>query len=181
MWTSITAAPRNVAGRAARAIAAAAIGVLTLLGTSTPSRAVVDYVKICSLYGAGFFYIPGTDTCTYAQQTVDTQFAIARMVTLASTGSAMAASLVRPYLPDHTNFAISGHWALFNGQNALGFSGLMRLSGNLVFSAGVAFGLDRGNLTTLSNRTQTEFGTSIPQQSWSDVRVLGRVGLMYSW
>jgi hypothetical protein len=112
---------------------------------------------------------------------VDTQFAIARMVTLASTGSAMAASLVRPYLPDHTNFAISGHWALFNGQNALGFSGLMRLSGNLVFSAGVAFGLDRGNLTTLADRTQTQFGTSIPQQSWSDVRVLGRVGLMYSW
>ncbi|PIT03039.1 polymerase [Bradyrhizobium nitroreducens] len=23
----------------------------------------VEYVKICSLYGAGFFYIPGTDTC----------------------------------------------------------------------------------------------------------------------
>ncbi len=23
----------------------------------------VQYVKICSLYGAGFFYIPGTDTC----------------------------------------------------------------------------------------------------------------------
>ena len=23
----------------------------------------VEYVKICSIYGAGFFYIPGTDTC----------------------------------------------------------------------------------------------------------------------
>ena len=23
----------------------------------------VEYVKICTLYGAGFFYIPGTDTC----------------------------------------------------------------------------------------------------------------------
>src|SRR5690242_21159180 len=23
----------------------------------------VQYVKICSLYGAGFWYIPGTDTC----------------------------------------------------------------------------------------------------------------------
>src|SRR5882724_10932172 len=23
----------------------------------------VEYVKVCSLYGAGFFYIPGTDTC----------------------------------------------------------------------------------------------------------------------
>ena len=23
----------------------------------------VQYVKICSLYGAGFYYMPGTDTC----------------------------------------------------------------------------------------------------------------------
>src|SRR5260370_2267555 len=23
----------------------------------------IEYVRICSLYGAGFFYIPGTDTC----------------------------------------------------------------------------------------------------------------------
>ena len=23
----------------------------------------VEYVRVCSLYGAGFWYIPGTDTC----------------------------------------------------------------------------------------------------------------------
>ena len=23
----------------------------------------IEYVKVCSIYGAGFFYIPGTDTC----------------------------------------------------------------------------------------------------------------------
>ncbi len=23
----------------------------------------IEYVKVCSLYGAGFYYIPGTDTC----------------------------------------------------------------------------------------------------------------------
>ena len=23
----------------------------------------VEYVKVCSLYGAGYFYIPGTDSC----------------------------------------------------------------------------------------------------------------------
>ncbi|RZN06021.1 porin [Bradyrhizobium genosp. SA-3] len=29
-----------------------------------PAKAkAVEYVKICSLYGAGFYYIPGTDTC----------------------------------------------------------------------------------------------------------------------
>jgi len=180
MCTSVRAARRSVAGRAGRAVAAAAIGVLAAI-TATPSQAQVQFANVCSLYGPGFFYIPGTDTCVNAQQTVDTQFAIARMVTLASTGTAMAVSLVRPFLPDNTNFAISAHWAEFNGQHAVGFSGLMRISGDMVFSAGFALGLDRGNLTTLSNRTQTEFGTSIPQQSWSDVRALGRVGFLYSW
>ena len=23
----------------------------------------IEYVKVCSLYGPGFYYIPGTDTC----------------------------------------------------------------------------------------------------------------------
>ncbi len=32
------------------------------LRTAVKAKAV-EYVKICSLYGAGFFYIPGTDTC----------------------------------------------------------------------------------------------------------------------
>ncbi len=29
----------------------------------THSSKPIEYVKICSIYGAGFFYIPGTDTC----------------------------------------------------------------------------------------------------------------------
>jgi hypothetical protein len=93
----------------------------------------------------------------------------------------MAAALVNPFLPNGINFAISTHWAVFDGQHAVGFAGLMRLRGNLSLSAGVAVGLDRGHLLTLSSRTQTQFGTSVAEQSWSDVLVLGRVGLTYSW
>ena len=29
----------------------------------------VEYVKVCSLYGAGFYYIPGTDTCVFLGMT----------------------------------------------------------------------------------------------------------------
>lgn len=179
MWTFIKAAHLVVAGRV-RAIGAVAVAALGLM-IATPSHAAVEYVKICTLYGAGFFYIPGTDTCVNAQQILEDQFAIARAVTRAATGTAMAASLVNPWLPDGTNYAISGHWAVFDGQHAVGLAGLIRLQGNLAFSAGVAFGLDRGSLLSVTNRTQTEFGTSVPEQSWSDVRVLGRVGLQYSW
>ena len=34
---------------------------------------------------------------------------------------------------------------------------------------------------SLSERTATEFGVSVPAQSWSEIRVLGRIGLQYSW
>jgi len=48
-------------------ILGSAAGLLAMSGAQAadlPSRAKpVEYVKICSLYGAGFFYIPGTDTC----------------------------------------------------------------------------------------------------------------------
>jgi hypothetical protein len=180
MWTLIKSLRTGAMSAAFRSLVAA-IGLFAGLA-ATPSQAQpVEYVRICSLYGAGFFYIPGTDTCMNARQVVDNQFAIARASTRAATGTAMAASLVNPFLPNGTNFAMSAHWAGFDGQHAVGVAGLMRLSGKLVFSAGVAVGLDRGKLISLSERTQTEFGTSVPSESWSEIRVLGRAGLMYSW
>ncbi len=44
---------------------AAALAVLgTAQAADLPVKAkAVEYVKVCSLYGAGFYYIPGTDTC----------------------------------------------------------------------------------------------------------------------
>ena len=177
MWKHIKTAPR-LRGRSLRAILAAAAFALI---ASAPARAAVEYVRVCDQYGAGFFYIPGTDTCTNGRQIVVNQFAIARELTRAATGSSMAAALVNPFLPDGTNYAVSTHWATFDGQHALGLAGLMRIQGNLAFSAGVAVGLDRGRLLSLSERTATEFGVSVPAQSWSEIRVLGRIGLQYSW
>jgi porin-like protein len=44
-----------------------AAGLLALGGAQAAELPVkakpVEYVRICSLYGAGFWYIPGTDTC----------------------------------------------------------------------------------------------------------------------
>jgi hypothetical protein len=48
-------------------ILGSAAGLLAAGGAQAadlPMKAkAVEYVKICSLYGAGFYYIPGTDTC----------------------------------------------------------------------------------------------------------------------
>ena len=34
----------------------------------------MDYVKVCDMYGAGFFYIPGTETCLKISGYVDVQY-----------------------------------------------------------------------------------------------------------
>ncbi|NOJ38807.1 porin [Bradyrhizobium australiense] len=48
-------------------ILGSAAGLIALSGAQAadlPIKAkAVEYVRICSLYGAGFYYIPGTDTC----------------------------------------------------------------------------------------------------------------------
>src|SRR4051795_337096 len=44
-----------------------AAGLIAMSGAQAADLPVkakaVEYVRICSLYGAGFYYIPGTDTC----------------------------------------------------------------------------------------------------------------------
>src|SRR5712664_1109576 len=48
-------------------ILGSAAGLLAIGGAHAADLPVkakaVEYVRVCSLYGAGFFYIPGTDTC----------------------------------------------------------------------------------------------------------------------
>jgi porin-like protein len=48
-------------------ILGSAAGVLAISGAQAADLPVkakpVEYVRICSTYGAGFFYVPGTDTC----------------------------------------------------------------------------------------------------------------------
>lgn len=49
------------------ALLAATAGIMTIAGAQAadlPAKAKpIQYVKVCSLYGAGFYYIPGTDIC----------------------------------------------------------------------------------------------------------------------
>ncbi|MDR3372910.1 MAG: porin [Ancalomicrobiaceae bacterium] len=48
------------------AMAAAAVASVSAANAADlghPVAAAVDYVKVCNAYGAGFFYIPGGDTC----------------------------------------------------------------------------------------------------------------------
>ncbi|WP_332685116.1 porin [Bosea sp. (in: a-proteobacteria)] len=58
-----------------------AAGIAAVAGAQAadlPSRkaAPVEYVRVCSAYGAGFFYIPGTDTCLRVGGRVRAEYAI---------------------------------------------------------------------------------------------------------
>src|SRR5215510_10731066 len=50
-----------------RVLLGSAAGVFAVAGAQAADLPVkakpVEYVKVCSLYGAGFWYVPGTDTC----------------------------------------------------------------------------------------------------------------------
>src|SRR5262249_4629192 len=50
-----------------RLLLGSAAGLVVVAGAQAADLPVkakpVEYVKVCSLYGAGFWYVPGTDTC----------------------------------------------------------------------------------------------------------------------
>jgi hypothetical protein len=54
-------------GSVKRVLLGSAAGIFAVAGAQAADLAVkakpVEYVKVCSLYGAGFWYVPGTDTC----------------------------------------------------------------------------------------------------------------------
>ena len=52
---------KTLLGTAAGLMVATGAYAADLPGEAAP--VAVDYVKVCDAYGAGFFYIPGTETC----------------------------------------------------------------------------------------------------------------------
>ncbi|MBW4980893.1 porin, partial [Marinobacter adhaerens] len=45
------------------AAAFAAVGAAHAADLPVKKAVPIEYVRVCGAYGAGFFYIPGTDTC----------------------------------------------------------------------------------------------------------------------
>jgi trimeric autotransporter adhesin len=48
------------------------------------------------------------------------------------------------WLPDNKNFAISGHWGTFQGQNAGAVAAYLRVSDNIVLDGAVGAGFRYG-------------------------------------
>src|SRR6266566_2251882 len=54
---------RALLGSAASVFAASGVQAADIPANLAVKARPVEYVKVCSLYGAGFWYVPGTDTC----------------------------------------------------------------------------------------------------------------------
>src|SRR4029077_9524323 len=58
---------RNIMKMVKSLLLGSAAGFIALAGAQAPDLPVkakpVEYVKVCSLYGAGYYYMPGTDIC----------------------------------------------------------------------------------------------------------------------
>lgn len=136
-------------------IATAALSAVMLAWPAASRAAPVQYVKICSLYGSGYFYIPGTDICQDANQIAANQRALSDFSSTAFQGVAISTSMVTPFMPSMANFAVSAHWATFSGKNALGLGGLMRVSNSNLFLSGAIGGSFEGG--PMAGRAGFEF------------------------
>jgi hypothetical protein len=80
----------NIKSLAIAATAVLAAGSAQAADLNKPAKVAVDYVKVCDAYGAGFFYIPGSDTCLRVSGYVYTGFEIGASNTVARTSPTAA-------------------------------------------------------------------------------------------
>ena len=113
-------------------------GVAVAQAADLPSRkaAPAEYVKICDAYGAGFFYIPGTDTCLRVGGYVRAEYAYDQAVNTVT-------------VPSYKASALPSTFAAAVGNSVLLPSGVLDQTGFL----------GRGRLE-MDARTQSPWGTA---------------------
>ncbi|WP_245478420.1 MULTISPECIES: porin [unclassified Mesorhizobium] len=134
-------------------------------GLSVPALAApVEYVRVCSLYGARYYYSPGTDTCINADtgetRRVTEDGVVVGKTALASKvddidgrvarafeSASVASALISPDFVQGEHFGVRVNWGNAGQSNAMGVTGAAVLgegflpggTGRLTGAAGVAF------------------------------------------
>lgn len=121
------------------------------------SAAPVEYVKVCSLYGAQYYYSPGTDTCINADTgvtnrkvddgnggftTVTGKTALAahvddidNRVTRAFENASISTALAAPDLIQGEHFGLRVNWGNAGAADAFGITGAAVLSEGFAVAA----------------------------------------------
>jgi hypothetical protein len=123
----------------------------------------LEYVRVCNYFGAGYQYIPGTETCVQvdtgktARQTengpvygktelaerIDQAFAAAEET---SRAAAVIGALPVPIIEKGHNVALAGNYAQFEDDGAFGLAGAFRINANVTLNGGVAVGAEEGSV-----------------------------------
>ena len=84
-----------------------------------PAQAVVEYVRVCTDPGAGWFYIPGTATCMNANDLKDLRHVTANL----QRSLAAAVALVEAPMPSREGgFSYALHGGAFQNHVGVGLS-----------------------------------------------------------
>lgn len=135
----------------------AAVAPAAADSSSEPSGPV-EYLRICSLYGAGFYYIPGTDTCVHAitgDTRRQTEYGTVRtwspqvlelmeqteLANRAIEAGAVTIAIPMPIILTGDRFALAGNWSQVAGYHAFGLAGAVALGNVFSINAGVGVGL----------------------------------------
>ena len=129
--------------------------LFALPATSEPAAAApAQYVLVCTQYGAGWFYIPGTDTCINPKTgvmkhqvasgtgavTVTENSDVLQQALQAKEGVALSLALPTPTVTAGHHFAAAFNVGTFGGQSAVGVGGAWQPNDNVTFNAGIGVG-----------------------------------------
>jgi hypothetical protein len=131
-------------------------GLMALASPVSAQEPPLEYVRVCDVFGTGFYYIPGTETCvrdTDGQTRQDTEFgvvtsetALASRVGALEADAAIATALEDPDLVAGEHFGVRVNWGAAGAENAAGVTGsavlgenLFGESGRITGSGGVGF------------------------------------------
>jgi hypothetical protein len=126
------------------------LGLLGLIFASSSASAQVEYTRICTVAGQGYFYVPGSDVCLNPMTGKTWQATVNGAVTGNSPmlmsidrsleGVAMDAALPTAIIEPGKTFAIAGDLGTFDAYYAAGFGAAVRLNENFQLNAAVGAG-----------------------------------------
>jgi len=125
--------------------------------SSLPAQAApVEYVRVCSAFGTGYFYIPGTDTCVNVNTGETRRNTVDGVVTGVTQqqqqiqrnteGVAMSFALPKATVDPGKSFGAALNIGTFDGAVAVGIGGAFRAGEGVTFNGAIGYGLGEGTL-----------------------------------
>ncbi|WP_159082328.1 porin [Paragemmobacter aquarius] len=115
------------------------------------AAAPVEYVRVCSAFGAGYSVIPGTSVCMN-QRTGETREATdngvvtgeADFISKGNEGTALGLALAGATVDAGKSYGVKANVGTFEGETAIGLSGAIRLDNGITLDAAYGTGIHHG-------------------------------------